>query len=149
MPPSSVLPMFRLGLLGALVAIAACGGDETAPPADDHTPKTYNVIINDVPQNAPYTLTVGQTSTVQIKFFNAAGDDLDDVETSHFAALNFGPSSLATATRSADHHYQFEVFAPSVGSGTLQVGFGHNSAADEKVFPAVALEVRPSATGGQ
>ncbi|HSJ76845.1 MAG TPA: hypothetical protein VK899_11830 [Gemmatimonadales bacterium] len=137
----ALLPVSRMSLAGALL-LAACGGDETAP-VEDHTPATYNLIVNDVPQTSPYALTAGQ-SRVQIKFFNAAGDDLDDVEAEHFGRLTFSPTSLATATRLADHHFQFDVTASNPGSGTLQVGFGHDDTADEKVFSPVNVNV----TGG-
>src|SRR3954454_12205593 len=140
----AVLQISRISLAGALFVTAACGGDETAP-VENHTPATYNLIVNDVPQTSPYLLPAGQTSRVQIKFFNAAGDDLDDVEAEHFGRLTFSPISLATATRLADHHFQFDVTAPNVGSGTLQVSFGHDDMADEKVFSPVTVNVTGSA----
>ncbi len=140
----ALLPVSRFSLAGALLLAAACGSDETAP-VEDHTPASYNLIVNDVPQTSPYVLTAGQTSRVQIKFFNAAGDDLDDVEAEHFGGLTFTPTSLATATRLADHHFQFDVTAPNVGSGTLQVSFGHDDTADEKTFSPVNLNVMGSA----
>ena len=142
----ALLPVSGLSLVGALLLAAACGSDETAP-AEDHTPATYNLIIDDVPQTAPYVLTADQTSRVQIKFFNAAGEDLDDVEAEHFGGLSFSPITLATATRLADRHFQFDVTASHVGSGTLQVGYGHDDAADEKIFDPVALTVTSSGGG--
>src|SRR5215203_2541439 len=141
-----LLPVTRLSLVGALLLAAGCGGDETAP-TEDHTPATYNLIVDDAPQTAPYVLTAGQTTRVQIKFFNAAGEDLDNVEASHFGGLTFSPASLGTATRLADHHFQFDVTAPSVGSGTLQVGYGHDDAADEKTFNPVAVSVTSGGGG--
>jgi len=140
----ALLPVSRIFLAGALFLAAACGSDETAP-VEDHTPASYNLIVNDVPQTTPYVLTAGQTSRIQIKFFNAAGDDLDDVEAEHFGRLTFSPTSLATSTRLADHHFQFDVAAPNVGSGTLQVGYGHDDTADEKIFSPVTVNVMGSA----
>ena len=140
----ALLPVSRISLAGALLLAAACGSDETAP-VEDHTPASYNLIVNDVPQTSPYVLTAGETSHVQIKFFNSAGDDLDNVEAEHFAGLTFSPTSLATATRLADHHFQFDVTASHVGSGTLQVSFGHDDTADEKIFSPVNLNVMGSA----
>lgn len=135
-----LLPVTRWCAAAALVLLSACGEDETQP-TESHTPTSYNIVVNDVPQTEPYVLSAGETSRVRIKFFNAAGEDLDDVEAEHFAGLSFNPSSLAVVSRLADHHYQFDVTPPAVGSGTLQVGFGHSDAADEKVFPAVAVNV--------
>jgi hypothetical protein len=139
----ALLPVSRFSLASALLLAAGCGGDETAP-AEDHTPASYNLIVDNVPQTAPYVLPAGQTSRVQIKFFNAAGEDLDNVEASHFAGLTFSPITLATATRRAEHHFQFDVTAPSPGSGTLQVGYGHEDTADEKTFDPVAVTVTSS-----
>jgi len=139
-------PVSRISFLGVLLLSAACGGDETAP-AENHSPATYNLIVNDVPQTSPYVLTAGETSRIQIKFFNAAGDDLDDVEAEHFGLLTFSPTSLATATRLADHHFQFDVTALNVGSGTLQVSFGHDDTANEKTFTPVTVNVMGGAGG--
>jgi hypothetical protein len=140
----ALLLVSRLSLTSALLLAAACGSDETAP-TEDHTPATYNLIVDDVAQTAPYVLTVGQTSRVQIKFFNAAGEDLDDVEAEHFGGLTFSPTSLATTTRQADHHFQFDVTPSNVGSGTLQVSFGHDDLAAEKTFSPVTVNVMGSA----
>ncbi|HEY3013301.1 MAG TPA: hypothetical protein VGJ36_11175 [Gemmatimonadales bacterium] len=135
--------------LAAFVAVTSACSDNEAPPAEDHTPVSYNVVVNDVPQTAPYVLTAGQTTRVRLQLFNAAGDDLDDVEAEHFAGLTFNPASLATAVRLADHHYQFDVTAPAVGSGTMQVSFGHDEMADEKTFDPVAVNVMGSASPAQ
>jgi hypothetical protein len=147
MPHPALSPVSRISFLGVLLLSVACGSDETAP-VESHTPSTYNLIVNDVPQTAPYVLTAGETSRIQIKFFNAAGDDLDDVEAEHFGRLTFGPTSLATATRLADHHFQFDVTAPNVGSGTLQVSFGHDDTANEKTFSPVTVNVMGGGGGG-
>src|SRR3954465_4018187 len=142
----ALLPVSRISLAGALFLAAAGGGDETAP-VEDHTPASYNLIVNDVPQTTPYVLTAGQTSRIQIKFFKRAGDDPGDVGAEHFGRLTFSPTSLATATRLADHHFQFDVTAPHVGSGTLQVSFGHDDTANEKTFTPVTLNVMGGAGG--
>jgi hypothetical protein len=134
----AVIPAILLGL------VTACGSDETAAPPD-HTPVTYNLIINNIPVTEPYTLPAGQTVPVRIKFFNAAGEDLDDVEAEHFGALTFNPTSLATVQRLTGTHYQFDVTAGSVpGSGVLIVSFGHGEDADEVSFDPATVNV----TGG-
>ena len=127
----------------ALVVLAACGSDETAPSADDHTPVSYTLLVNGNPRTPPYTFVVGQTVRVQLEFVNSAGENLDDVEAQHFAGLIFNPGSLAIAGRLSNHHYQFDVTGQSAGSGTLQVSFGHDELADEKSFPEAAVTVTP------
>ena len=132
----------RLFLAPAALAgvLAACGGDETQP-SEEHTPKTYNLLINGDAVPAPYTFVTGQTARVQIKFFNEANEDLDVVESSHFGGLTFTPTSLATATRVAGHNYQFDVTAGAQGTGNVVVSFGHDEDAAEKSFPAATVTV--------
>jgi hypothetical protein len=129
----------------AIVAVAAaCGGDEAAP--EDHTPIEYNILVNGTAVSAPYTFVAGETARVQIKFFNAAQHDLDDVEAEHFGGLSFNPTSLATAARVSGHNFQFDVTGGTAGTGTLQVSFGHDNLANEVTFPSASVTV--TATGG-
>jgi hypothetical protein len=132
----------KLGLLLLTVFVATACSDNEAP-SEDHTPAAYSIQVDDVPVSAPYTFVEGQTVRVRIKFFNAAGEDLDEVEESHFGGLTFQPASLATAARVADLNYQFDVTTGTPGTGTLRVGYGHSEAADEHTFPAVAVTVTP------
>lgn len=140
-----MLDLGRTSVLIGSTALAllsgACGGDETAPAVEDHVPASYQVFINDNQVTPPFTFTSGQTVRLRLKFFNAAAEDLDEVETSHFGGLTFDPASLATAIRVADHHYQFDVTGEAVGSGTVTVGFGHDDEADETTFPPADVSV--------
>ena len=144
MSPYSTLRKFLVPAAFA-GALAACGGDETQP-SEDHTPHTYHLIINGEEVSAPYTFVAGQVVRVQIKFFNKAGEDLDDVESSHFGGLTFNPTSLATVARVGAHNFQFDVTVGAQGSGTVVVSFGHDEAADEESFPAEAVTVEGEAT---
>jgi hypothetical protein len=130
-----------LFLFVVLALATACGGgDETAPTAD-HTPVSYNVLFNEIAAGPPYTFVVGQKVRVRLKLFNAAGDDLDNVEAEHFAALTFSPAGLVTVTRVPGHTYQFDVTGVNAGTGTLQVGFGHDEQADEVSLPTADVKV--------
>ena len=121
--------------------LSACGSGETAAPPD-HTPKTYSLIINSIPREAPYSLQAGQEALVRIKFFNAAGEDLDEVEAEHFGGLSLDPASLGTVTPLTDHHYQFNLSTSATpGSGTLTVSFGHDEAANEVTFDPAPITV--------
>ena len=135
-------PFLCLVPLALFTVVAGCGGDEPQS-TPDHTPVSYNVLINDVPVTAPYTFPSGVTVTVRLKLFNASQDDLDDVEAEHFAGLTFEPASRATAVRLANHHYQFDVTGGVPGSGTVTVGFGHDQAADERTLPPANITVTP------
>jgi hypothetical protein len=142
-------PLSGLGIASALLFAAACGNDETAPPADDHTPVSYTVFIDGIQATPPYPLTQGETVRVRVKFLNAASEDLDDIATTHFAGLTFTPGALATVTRVPDQHYQFDVTGGAPASGTVQVSFGHDELADETTFtPPVDVVVDPAGGGG-
>jgi hypothetical protein len=126
----------------SVAAVAGCGGDEITS-LTDHTPRTYNLLVNDVAVSAPYSFTAGQTVRVRLKFFNAEQQDLDPAEGEHFGGLTFNPTSLATATRVAGHNYQFDVTGGTPGTGTLQVSFGHDQLADETTFTPTDVTVTP------
>jgi hypothetical protein len=146
--PVSTLHHTLLRLAPLILVVTACGSDETAPPADDHTPVSYTVLIDDVAATAPYTFTAGEPVRVRLRFLNAASEDLDDIESTHFAGLTFSPGTLATVTPVSDHHYQFDVTGGAPGSGTMQVGYGHDDLADETTFPAANVVVDPSGGAG-
>jgi hypothetical protein len=133
--------VLRLAAAAAIISLSACGGDEPTGGGEDHTPVSYTVLVNDVPTSPPFTLVAGQTLRIRLKFLNAAGEDLDDVESGHFAGLTFNPASLATVARVADHNYQFDVTGGTAGTGTVQVSYGHDEAADEHSFDPVAVTV--------
>jgi hypothetical protein len=133
----------------AALTLATGCGDETQAPAEDHTPVSFTVLIDGTETAAPFSLTEGQTVRVQLKFANAAGEDLDEVEATHFAGLTFTPSSLATATRLADHHFQFDVTGGAPGTGTVQVSYGHDELADEHSFTPAAVTTEASPPGGE
>jgi hypothetical protein len=133
-------PFVRFAAGAALALLAACGSGETQA-ADDHTPVSFTVLVDDVPVSSPYTLPSGRTVRVRLKFLNAGGEDLDEVEGSHFAGLTFSPTSLASAVRVTDRNFQFDVTGGTPGEGTVQVGYGHDAEADEHTFPAAPITV--------
>lgn len=135
---------FKPGLLVLTAFLTTSCSDNEAPPAEDHTPTSYTILVNDAPvTELPYTFVEGQTVNVRIKFFNAAQEDLDEIADSHFGGLTFDPASLATVVRDPDHSYAFEVTGGSPGSGTLQPSFGHDEAADEHTLSSAEVLVTP------
>ena len=124
----------------SLALVAGCSDNEE-PSLTDHTAVSYNLLVNDVAVTAPYSFTAGQTVRVRIKFFNLTQQDLDPVEGDHFGGLTFNPTSLATVARVAGHNFQFDVTGGTAGAGTLQVGYGHDEAADEATFDPEAVTV--------
>jgi hypothetical protein len=132
--------LLRLAACAALPLAVACDSNETQPN-EDHTPATYTIFVDGVETAPPLTLTGAQTVRVRLTFFNAADEDLDDVESSHFGGLTFEPTSLATVARVTDHNYQFDVTGGTPGTGTVQVSYGHDEEADEHTFDPVAATV--------
>lgn len=121
--------------------LAACGDDETPAGTEDHTPATYSVLLDGTETEPPVTLTEGQSVEVQLKFFNAEDEDLDEVESEHFGGLTFNPTTLATVTRDPLHNYRFTVVGNNPGTGTVQVSYGHDEGADETTFDPVPVTV--------
>jgi hypothetical protein len=133
--------------LAALAVLVAACSDNESPPVEDHTPVSYHLEVSGVALAPPFTFPADQTLQVRIKFFNAAQEDLDNVEAEHFGGLSFSPPSLATAVRRSDRHYQFDVTTGTGGTGTLTVSFGHEEAADEEILDTAPVTISP--TGGQ
>ncbi len=134
-------PLLRLAACAALTFAAACGSDETQA-TDEHVPASYTILVDGAETSPPFTLTQDQTVRVRLRFLNAAGADLDDVESDHFGGLTFDPASLATATRVAGRNYQLDVVGDTPGTGTVQVRYGHDELADETTFTPVAVTVQ-------
>jgi hypothetical protein len=132
--------LLRLAACMALPLAVACGGDETQA-TEDHTPVTYTIFVDGVETAPSLTLTAGQAVRVRLKFFNAADEDLDDVEAEHFGGLTFDPAPLASVARASDHNFQFDVTGGTPGTGTVQVSYGHDEGADEHTFKLVAVTV--------
>jgi hypothetical protein len=133
--------LLRLAACAAVPLAVACGGDETQAP-EDHTPVAYTVFVDGTEASEPVTLTQGQTIRVRLRFVNAAGDDLDDVEVSHFGGLALEPVSLGTVARVADHNFQFDVTGGTPGTGDAQVSYGHDEVADEITLQAFDVTVQ-------
>ena len=144
---STLFRVSRWSGAAGLALVVACGGDENQP-TESHTPASYTLSIDGTPVSPPYNFPLGQTVLVRLQFVNEAGEDLDDVEASHFASLTFEPGTLASAERRADHHYQFDVTGEAEGTGTVTVGFGHDDAADETTLPSEAVTVTAETPGG-
>lgn len=143
----SVTTVFRiLPALALTLAVAACGDDETSP-TDEHTPAAARVFHEGVEVTDPMTFTVGAIVRLEVRFYDAADQEMTDIETEHFASLNFEPSGLAVSqTDVTGHHFQkFVTFRSEPGAGTYSVGFGHDEAADQVAFGPfeVALEEVP------
>ena len=131
-------------LLLAVLAVAACGDDETAPE-EGHTPDDAALFVNGVDVSDGLVLTAGQVVRVEVRFLHE-GEVVTGIEDEHHAGLTFTPGSLATVASVADHNFQKDVTGQATsGSGTVAVGYGHDEAADELTFGPFDVTVAETA----
>ena len=128
-PRLLLLPVLLLG-----VTVAACSEDEATAP-ESHTPASAKLFVNDVDMTADLVLPAGATTAVEVRFYAADGDEITTIEADHYASLTFSPGTIATPVARVDQHFTFDVTAQgSAGTGTVDVGYGHDAAADELTF---------------
>lgn len=131
--------------------LAACSDDEA--PAGHSTPESVKLFDaethTELPQ--PYTLPSGMTTRVEVHFYDADGDDInDELIAEHFTSLTFDPGTFATVTSVTDAKFQRDVLvnADPAATAQLTVGYGHDEAADTRSFgpyPVTASEGAPTA----
>jgi hypothetical protein len=118
---------------------SACDDSKEPVAAEDHSPVRVTFAVNGAAMTTDTLfLPAGQTVTVRATFYNAADDNLDDVETEHFSLLTFIPAGLATATIDAAHHYTHTVQVQGAAGtvGDVDIGYGHDALADEHTLTA-------------
>src|SRR5262245_14989673 len=122
------------GLALGVLASTGCSSDE-AVATEDHDPVSVTFSVNGGAPSGDGKLHLpeGQTVTVRATFLNAGGDNLDDIEDTHFSLLTFDPVGVATTTMDPNAHFSHEVVvnAAAATTGTVTVGFGHDDQADE------------------
>jgi hypothetical protein len=119
--------------------LAACSNDEAAPEGHG-TPVSAQLF--DTETNTalptPYVLPSGSTTRVTVHFFDADGDDISQelIDSGHYTSLTFAPSSFATVAVVAGARFERDVTvdASAGTAATLDIGYGHDEAADEEAF---------------
>jgi hypothetical protein len=126
--------------MGTILAASACNSNESTKEGDEHDPVRVVLSVNGTAMTGDTLfLPVGMTEViVRGTFYNSADESLDDVETEHFSKLTFDPTTLATATIDAAHHYthSVDVQGAANATGTVSIGFGHDALADEHTLTA-------------
>lgn len=132
--------------------LAACSSDEEPGGGHDspESVKLFNAATNEeLP--TPYTLPSGSTTRIEVHYYNAHGDDInDELIAEHFTSLTFDPGSFATVTSVTDAKFQRDVLVNAEPGTTsqLSVGYGHDEAADSRTFgpyPVTAAAVPAAA----
>lgn len=120
--------------LAALVAFGACNSDE-APTEPGHTPSSVKLFVDSVEVSANLALAQGATTRVEVRFYDAHGDQITGIEDHHHTALVFTPSTLATTDSVPGYHFFVDVTAQNAaGTGTVMAGYGHDVDADDLTF---------------
>jgi uncharacterized repeat protein (TIGR04052 family) len=122
----------------ALSILAACSSDE-APSSEHGDPESVKLI--DVASGAelplPYQLPSGATTRVEVQFFDADGELINDaIATDHSTELVFTPGTFATQADVTGERFQRDVtVASAVGTtASVTIGYGHGTATDERIF---------------
>ncbi len=123
-----------LGLL--VISAGGCGDDETAPTGHS-SPEAAVLVINgeSFAQNETIALATGELVNVEVQLLDEHGDVILDIEDEHFVKLDFTPVGLGTTVDVPDHHFQKILTTQAApGTGTINVGYGHDADADERSF---------------
>jgi len=124
------------------LALAGCNSDETAPETT-HTPASAELYFNGTQVTPDVVLDPGQTVELEVRFFADDGDEITGIEGTHFATLEFTPTSIATVTDVPNQHFHKSVTAQATaGTGTVTIGYGHDAAADELTFGPYNVSVQ-------
>lgn len=122
--------------------LAACSSEEA--PAGHGTPESVKLFDaethTELPQ--PYTLPTGSTTRVEVHYYDADGEDInDELIAEHFTSLTFDPGTFATVTSVAGAKFQRDVLVNADPGATSQltVGYGHDEAADSRSFGPYAV----------
>ena len=129
-------------LLAASLLVAACDSNE--PAAEDHVAVRADVTVGGVAVvDDTLRLSTGGTDSVRITFYNQSDEDLDVAEDEHFSLLTFTPATGIVADMDPTHHFRHGVAITAVAgsTGTVDIGYGHDAAADEETF-TVAYKIQ-------
>lgn len=139
---ASTRRLFLPALLALAAVTAGCSNDETDPDPGHAAPESARLFVNGQDVTNDLTLTAGQPTTVEIRFYDANDQAVAGIEDEHFATLTFTPSTLATTTDVSGHRFQ-KVVTPqgTAGTGTSMVGYGHAADADEDSFGPFSVTV--------
>lgn len=133
---------WTLTLALCCTVLGACSNTED--PGDAHMPaaaKLFNSTGTELTPNLQ--LAQGATIRVEVRFFADDGDLLTGLDTEHYALLTFAPGSLVTVAPVAGQRFFFDLTAQSApGTGTVMVGFGHDTLADEFSFGPFGVTVQ-------
>jgi hypothetical protein len=140
-----------LKLLAATTALAftlaACSSNEA--PAENHpepeSAKLFNATTHtELPQ--PYVLPTGVTTRVDVHYYGADGADItSELIADHYSSLTFTPTSFATVASVTGARFVHDVTVDAAAGGTseLQIGWGHDTLADERSFGPYPVSAGP------
>jgi hypothetical protein len=133
-------------ILLAVLALASCGDDETAPE-EGHAPDDAALFVNGTDVSDGLVLPAGEVVRVEVRFLHE-GEVITGIEGEHHALLTFTPATMAIVVSVADHNFQKDVTGQAQPvTGTVEVGYGHDEAADELSFGPIPVTVVATEAG--
>lgn len=137
------LMRYSFAPLAAGLLLGGC--DSTEPtPGHDHTPEGARLVVSgvEIDEGGNLIAVEGQTLRIEVEFLNAEGEEITGIEDTHHTALVFSPAGLATVVAVDGQNFSKDVtFQQGAGEGTLNVGYGHEEAADELSFGPFTVQV--------
>jgi hypothetical protein len=127
-------PFRYTAALLAAFAFAACDDDETGPE-EGHTPTGAALFVNGEDVSDNLVLLAGEPVRVEVRFLDENDEVITGIEDDHHAGLTFTPGTLATVESVEGENFQKDVTGQAEpGTGSVNVGYGHDEAADELSF---------------
>jgi hypothetical protein len=129
-----------LATTALMFTLAACSSDEDPTPPGHSQPESARLFhvasSSEIVTN--FSLPDGSTTRIGVRFYDADGEDISEelIETGHFTALVFTPSTFATSTAVMGEPFQRDVTVHAAPGtvATLVIGYGHDEAADSEQF---------------
>jgi hypothetical protein len=123
------------------LALVACGDDETGPE-EDHTPENARLFVDGADVTDGLILIASEPLRVEVKFFNDEDEEITGIDDDHHAGLTFTPSTLAAVATVDGENFQKDVTGQAEpGTGSVQIGYGHDEDADELNFGPYEVSV--------
>lgn len=122
-----VIPLLLITLAGS-----ACE-DETAP-LEDHHPFSARLFIGGAQASPNVVLLANGPVQIETRFYDEDGDQITLIDLDHYTRLTFNPGSIGTVSDDPNHNFRKNVAVGAPATGTVTVGYGHDSAADEESF---------------
>lgn len=132
--------MKRLVLL-TLAAVAGCADQGPHPHDEPVSAKLFSAAGSEL---TPAVSILGsRILVVEVRFYRSDSTQILSLDADHSALLRFSPAFIASEGTVPGQKFRFEVTGRSAGNaGTVTIGYGHDSKADDRIFGPFPVIVR-------